>query len=198
MSFIKRNCDRIFLVVVLLSLLIALASYALNTIKKPEELQLYTVIDQIDGYDYQLTVEDGKLYKNYFFNLKEVLSNDEINYEEYAKLVAQLFAIDFYTLNNKVTNMDIGGIQFVSSSIVDNFILKATDTVYKYIKSNIGNDRKQELPEVSNVVVTDYNYENDKYIVTMSLEYVDDLEYPDTLEVILKNENSKLVIISVK
>ena len=97
-----------------------------------------------------------------FFKLKEQLSQDQINEEQYAKLVAQLFVADFYTINNKISNDDIGGIQFVHPDIRANFILKAKDTIYKYVKNNIYGNRHQELPIVTNVKIENITKENYK------------------------------------
>ena len=77
-----------------------------------------------------------------------------------------MFVTDFYTLSTKVTNQDVGGLEFIYSKNKDNFKLKASDTLYKYIESNVYGDRKQKLPEVVEFVsctskVDGYNY-NDK------------------------------------
>lgn len=69
---------------------------------------------------------------------------------------------------------------FVSTNYVDNFTLKASDTVYKYIEHNLYNDRKQNLPIVVSSSIkelenTTYKYGkiNDQkaYEVTVNLEY---------------------------
>ena len=47
----------------------------------------------------------------------------------------------------------MGGVDFVYSEVLDNYLMKAQDTYYKYVESNIYNNRKQTLPVVTNIQV---------------------------------------------
>lgn len=96
---------------------------------------------------------------------------------------------------------------FVSEDHVDNFILKASDTVYKYVEQNIYKDRKQTLPEVSSSSIktienTSYSYNNKKdnkaYEVVVNLEYKKDLGYPTEIKLILIHNDKKLEIAEMK
>ena len=102
------------------------------------KLQVISVISNIDNYGYYIESNATNIYKKYYTELEKELKNNEVDEEKYASLVGKLFIIDFYTLNNKVTNKDIGGIQFIHSSLKDNFINNASNTVYKYVKENLG------------------------------------------------------------
>lgn len=206
MKVIRKNIDRIFLVLIFVILLVLLVVYAFNTLKKKDEVQI-AKIDEITEYGYHLHENDTELFRDKFKELKTELSNEDISEENYAKLIASLFAIDFYTLNNKVTNMDIGGIEYLYSGIKENFILKSSDTIYKYVKSNIYGDRKQDLPIVSNVVIKSienitfmYGDINDSkaYKVIVTIDYEKDMNYPKEVSLTIVHENDKLVIVEVK
>lgn len=206
MKVIRKNIDRIFLVLIFVILLVSLVVYAFNTLKKKDEVQI-AKIDEITEYGYHLHENDTELFRDKFKELKTELSNEDISEENYAKLIASLFAIDFYTLNNKVTNMDIGGIEYLYSGIKENFILKSSDTIYKYVKSNIYGDRKQDLPIVSNVVIKSienitfmYGDINDSkaYKVIVTIDYEKDMNYPKEVSLTIVHENDKLVIVEVK
>ena len=92
-------------------------------------------------------------FKENFKELKNVLSKKEIDNKEYASVVSKLFIIDFYTLNNKTSINDIGSVQFVYSSYKSDFVDYAREGIYKQVKSNLDNDRSQDLPEVKSVTI---------------------------------------------
>ena len=54
------------------------------------------VINEIPEYGYTLEADQPEVYKNLFEKLAKVLSAEEVDEEEYARLVAQMLAIDFY------------------------------------------------------------------------------------------------------
>ena len=110
--------------------------------------------DDTIKFGYTSYKRDTKLYKDTFDSLGKVLDKEPIDYEEYAKYLSELFIIDFYTLDNKNDKNDIGGIQFIYDDLKDNFILNASDTVYKYIK-NITSSKNRQLPVVSKINVSD-------------------------------------------
>ena len=153
-------------------------------------------LDKTDLFGYVLDENDTKIYRKYFNELNKVLSSDEINYEEYAKLLSKLFVIDFST--------DIGGLEFVYNDLLDNFKLNAGDTIYKYVESNIDGERKQELPEVSDVIVnsvfdTKYTYdkkEYDSYIVDVNWTYKKDLGYQDKMKLNIIKDGTELYVVS--
>lgn len=206
MKFIKRNLDRIVLGIVLLSLIGILIFYLFDTLKKEEEVPEAKKVDEIVEFGYKLKESDSELYHSLFSDLKGVLSEENIDYDDYAEKLACLFIIDFYTLNNKITNMDIGGVQYLYSKIKDNFILKATDTIYKNVKSNIYGDRNQELPIVSNVVLKSsknitFEYgdlkDSNAYEIVVNVQYEKSMDYPTEVKLTIVHEGDKLVIIEV-
>jgi len=131
------------------------------------------------------------------------LNKEEIDYEKYAELISKLYIADFYNLENKITKNDVGGLQFIHSLAQENFLLKAKDTLYKNIQSNIYGDRNQELPVVKDISLDSIkegsfkinDEELDSYIVTLKWTYEKDLDYDNSKEIILVKEDKKLSIV---
>ncbi len=173
-------------------------------------------LDNIKGYDYVLYDNSNKLYRDLFFQLKVVLEKEEVDEQKYAELISKMFIADFYTLNNKVTNNDIGGVDFIYSKNRENFKLKASDTLYKYIESNVYGDRKQVLPEVESfgeATVTKKNYsyisgkddpialsvtDPESYTVKINWTYKNNLNYQKSAIIQLVHEGKVLSIVSVQ
>ena len=165
------------------------------------------VVDEIPGYGYTLQDDQPKIYKELFKELAEVLSKDSVDEDEYAKLISQMAVIDFYNLDNKVSKNDVGGVQFIRSKNIDNFVLEASETVYKYIEQDIYGNRNQTLPEVTsssvkNIKQEAYSYKDIKddkaYTLTVNIEYKKDLDYPTEVIVKLLHNDKKLEIYEMK
>ncbi len=176
---------------------------------KPKEpnLQVVTVSSEIDEYNYTLESNTTRFYKKYYKELQKELSNTTIDEKNYATLVSKLFVIDYYTLDNKVTNMNIGGVQFIHSNLKDNFIINSTNSIYKHIKNNLYGNRNQELPEVNDVKIKtlkEIKYKNGNYQdnygyeVVITVGYVKDYGYPKEVKLILIHEDKKLSIVEIK
>ncbi len=160
-------------------------------------------LDSLELYGYTLDDYDSDLYKEYFNDLKSTLNNKEVNYEDYAKEIVKLFVSDFYTLDNKLTSSDIGGVEFIPSDMVENFKMHAGDTMYNHVKTNIYGDRVQKLPIVKSVEVTNienitYTYKDKEYSaykVSARWEYKEDLGYKNNEIFTLIKDNNKLYIV---
>lgn len=189
----------------LIGIVVLIGTFAYKKFFTNEEIR---VVARIDDYSYKLESNQTRIFKKYYRDLEEELEDDKIDEENYAKLVSQLFIIDFYTLSNKVTNQDIGGVQFLHKDIQDNFKLKATDTMYKYVKSNIYGNRKQQLPTVKDVEVKDfenisYDYQDktdsSAFQVKVKIYYKKDLGYDEEKTLVLVHEEEKkLSIVEIK
>lgn len=175
--------------------------------KTRNELQIVTVVGQIDSYHYTLENNATRIFKKYYKELEEELEDNKIDEENYASLISKLFVIDYYTLDNKVTNKNIGGVQFIHSHLQDSFITNASNTVYKYVKNDLYGNRKQKLPEVNDVEIKSINeikYENGEfqdssgYEVVVSVGYVKDYDYPEEVTLTIIHEENKLVIVEVE
>ena len=157
----------------------------------------------LDLYGYSLSNNDTAIYKDTFKALEKELNKTPINYSEYAKLLSELFVIDVFTLNNKLTSTDIGGLEFIHKNLRENFKDNLGNNLYKNIESNLDGTRTQALPEVSKVEVVDsseikYTYnkeEYDAYLVTINIEYKEDMGYPKSIKITSIKDNNKVFIV---
>lgn len=146
---------------------------------------------------YILYKRDSSLYKENFEKLRTILETSPVDNKKYAETIVKLFVIDFYTLDNKDENTDIGGLQYVHSNLKDNLVLNASSTMYKYIKTT------KELPKVKSITSVDTKettYKiNDKdysaYAITINWEYDKDLGYEKQGTFIVVNDNGNLSIV---
>lgn len=146
---------------------------------------------------YILYKRDSSLYKENFEKLRTILETSPVDNKKYAETIVKLFVIDFYTLDNKNDNTDIGGLQYVHSNLKDNLVLNASSTMYKYIKTT------KELPKVKSITSVDTRettYKiNDKdysaYAITINWEYDKDLGYEKQGTFIVVNDNGNLSIV---
>lgn len=146
---------------------------------------------------YILYKRDSSLYKENFEKLRTILETSPVDNKEYAETIVKLFVIDFYTLDNKNDNTDIGGLQYVHSNLKDNLVLNASSTMYKYINTT------KELPKVKSITSVDTRettYKiNDKdysaYAITINWEYDKDLGYEKQGTFIVVNDNENLSIV---
>lgn len=157
----------------------------------------------IKGFDYILYEDDIDIYKNEFKKLKKNLESSNINYTEYAESISKMFVMDLYSLEAKKNMYDVGGVQFVYPDIRDNYKLNVSNTLYKYMKDNSDGKREQDLPMVKSVSIknedeTKYKIgeeEFDGYKINLDIEYVKDLEYDKSAEIILVKKDKYLYIV---
>ena len=170
------------------------------------KLQVVSIVSKIEKYDYYLEDNATNIYKDNYNKLEKELKDNKVDEENYAKLVGKLFVIDYYTLNNKITNKDIGGVQFIHSNLKSEFVNKASNTIYKYVKNDLYGNRKQSLPEVKSVDVKDikeikYNnkdYKDDRgYELELEVKYKKDYDYPEKVNLKIIHEDNKLVIVEI-
>ena len=131
--------------------------------KKPVEVK---VVGNIDKFGYTLKDSHPAAYKKMFDELKEILLADTIDEEKYAKQISRMFIYDFYSLDYKKAKTDVGGVEFVHPAILDNFLFNAEDTYYKYVESDIYNNRNQQLPRVDEVEVKEIEKTSFDYTTT--------------------------------
>ncbi len=162
------------------------------------------ILSNIEKYNYTLNENDSEYFKEKFMLLKEELEKDEINEENYASLISELFVIDFFSLDSSINKNDVGGVQFVYKDYQEDFVKYAKEGIYKYVENNIYNDREQELPlvkstEIESIEEQSVTFENDvkddkAYVVKVLIEYEEDLEYPKEVELTIIHSNDKLEI----
>lgn len=173
---------------------------------KPDALEIKK-LDNIVKYEYSLYEKKSDLYKEYFDELKKVLNEDVLKEENYAGAIAKLFATDFYSLKDKLTSNDIGGLDFIFPDLLENLTLKASDTLYYHVESNVRGNRKQELPKVTGVEVSSVHKQyieagaiKDKegYVVDILIKYEKELGYPKNVQLKMIHKDIKLYIVEVK
>ena len=161
------------------------------------------IISNIEKYGYTLDDRDTKYMKETFKELESVLNAEEINEEEYAKILSKLFIIDFYTLSNKINKYDVGSLEYILNDKQEMFKNKAMDTIYSDIYDNTYMDRVQELPEITKVEIVDFKEEEieinketiESYKVTMHFTYKKELGYDKEGTLNLVKNNNKLEVV---
>ena len=197
----KKKKILIAIIVVIIILITAILLFSLFNNKKGTEV--VNVVDNISEYGYTLDDRDTDFMKNTYNELKEILLEDEINYENYAKTLAKLFVIDLFTMNNKINRYDVGSTEYVYNESIDNFKTNVEDTIYKTIENNSDGKRKQELPEVVSVDVTaittdEYSIGEDTYesfVVDLNWNYKKNLGYDEKATITLVKKDTKLYVV---
>lgn len=204
----EKNKKRIIIfIIALLVILVTIFFLTNNKKKQVGNISDAKEVDNIENFGYVLYDNKSSYYKSTFDELKKLLTGEEKDEKKYAELISKLFVIDFYSLNDKVSNTDIGGIDFIYEDARKSFINHATKTIYNYVESNVYGDRKQELPTVKEVTIQNtktVNYQGEKtsdplaYEIVVDISYEKDLKYPTNVKITLVHKNDKLYIVDIK
>ncbi len=165
------------------------------------------VLSSIDEYDYHLKDTRNKEYQDMFKELEEILTG-EIDEEAYVNQIAKMFIYDFYTLDDKVAKTDVGGVDFVYDPIINDFLTNAEDTYYKYLESDIYDDREQILPIVDTIEILateqiEFEYlettDPEAYKIDLSWAYTssDFASYQSTATLIFIHNEHKLDLVEL-
>ena len=198
---------KVILVLAIILIIAGLAFLAYESFK-PKATKTATVENEIKDYGYTLKSTRNDRYKKMFQELQDILSKKKVDEEAYVEQISKMFIMDFYTLNDKLANTDVGGIDFVHTNAKTNFLEKAEDTVYKYVENDIYGNREQQLPEVTEVTVekvenieytigTDFT-DDFAYQVEVSLKYKEDMDYPTKATLIFVHEDNKLSLVEME
>lgn len=204
---VKRNL--IIVLVLVIAIIVGVLSIKFIVPKDKEKVKEYKVLDKLDKYGYQLKENKTKKYKEMFNELKEILNADKVDEEKYAEKISEMFVYDFYSLEDKAAKTDIGGVDFIYKNALDNFLQTAQNTYYKYVESNIYNDRNQKLPVVGEITVNKpekkpYAYgektDNEAYYVPVTWTYTDEAfqSYQSSATIILIHDENKLSIVELQ
>lgn len=202
----KKKYKKILKLIILIIIIIAILILSKIFFGKEKVKNNVKVIDSIVDFSYTLDERDTKLMKDTYEELKKVLKEKDINYEEYAKVLSKLFVIDLFTMENKINKYDIACLEYVYPDNLNNFKLNVEDTLYKLLEDNTYGKRKQNLPIVSKIEVTNIekssytiNEENvDSYVVNLNWEYVTDLGYDKSATLTLVKKENKLYVVEYK
>lgn len=200
---VKKRVKRILLIIIILLILLVISLITYKLLKNDNNNDNIKVVDSIEKHGYNLDDRDSALMKSKYEELKKVLNSDEIDYEKYAKILAELFVIDLFTMNNKINKYDVGSVEYVYPDSVDNFKLNVEDTIYRHMENNSDGKRKQELPEVKSIDVVSINRDEfeideesyESFVVDLNWNYVKDLSYDNTATITLINLDNKLYVV---
>lgn len=190
-------------VLILISVVLLISKKTFDDKKVEKPTVVSEVVESMDEYGYTLDDRDSKLFKEKYYELKEILDAEEIDYEAYAKSLASLFAIDLLSIDNKVNKYDVGGLEYIYESEKEVFQRKVIDSIYDIVEDNSYGNRKQKLPMVKNIETsvdkkeseTINDVKKDSYVITVSLEYEEDLGYDSEIKIkVVKDENKMYII----
>ena len=207
---LKKKTKIALIISVILIVLITIGIILItNKQKTKEEVETVKVINKVDKYGYQLKETKSKRYKKMFEELKEILQEETVDEEKYVSKITEMFIYDFYTLDDKAAKTDVGGVDFVYKDVLENFLINAQDTFYKYVESNIYNNRNQQLPEVDTITINAitketfaYGTKNDDnaYIINVSWTYTseDFSSYQNNAKLVFIHDENKLCLVELK
>lgn len=198
---------KVILVIAILLIVAGLGFIAYESVK-PKAVRKATVENEIKEYGYTLKSTRNDRYKEMFQELQDILSKENVDEKAYLEQISKMFIMDFYTLDDKLANTDVGGIDFVHTNAKTNFLEKSEDTVYKYVENDIYGNRDQKLPEVTEVTVdnienieytigTDFT-DDSAYQVEVSIKYKEDMDYPTKATLTFVHEDNKLSLVEVE
>jgi len=135
---------------------------------------------------YELPLNPTDTQYDLYQALSKALSSDD---EAVAKAVAQNFAADFFTLKNKKSAEEVGGLTYLPEAKREEFKIFAMNYVYANYQTIISDHGKENLPEVKKVSVDsiepttdtlvivdeetleELSEEYEGYTVTLTIEY---------------------------
>lgn len=124
--------------------------------RDPEIQQIIDELPESTGYQLR---RNATLYQIELFELL-VNSHDAYfefensrNLQAYAGAIVRNFIADFFTLSNKNSRSDIGGLQFFTDDLVDDFRSFATDSFYLYLNHHIETYGREALPTVDSTTI---------------------------------------------
>lgn len=205
---LKKKPKSLFLIILII-LAIILGFFSLKNILSNNQKDEIKVINKIDQYGYSLKENKPKEYEKMFKELKKILNAKKINEEEYVKKITEMFVYDFYSLNDKATKTDIGGVEFVYSEFLPNFLQNAQNTYYKYVENNIYGNRKKELQivtdiEIINVEKEAYTYldktDEEAYKVNVKWDYTSSeyITYQKEANIVFIHDGIKLSLVELQ
>lgn len=85
-------------------------------------------------------------------------THSDIDLKNYANIIARNFVADFFTLSNKHSRSDVGGLQFVSEDLTEEFKRFAVDTFYLYLNQHIEAFGRDALPTVATTTILNSSF----------------------------------------
>ena len=207
---LKKKVRRFILAILIIALIVVCAFLVKNIFFDKQEVKETKVLKTIDKYGYTLKDNKTKKYKKMFEELNEILTEDPVDEEDYVKKITEMFIYDFYSLDDKASKTDIGGVDFVHKDVLQNFLIAAEDTYYKYVESNIYNNRQQRLPVVDDITIESVNQDSftitggatdeKAYIVKVNWDYTDSSfdSYQKSAELVFVHNDVRLDLVELQ
>lgn len=206
---LKKKAKKVLIIVLILALIAVAGIFVYKSFFAKEAIKEAKVLKEIKEYGYVLKDNKSKKYQDLFKDLVKVLEKEEVDYEEYSSKLTEMFIVDFYSLEDKSAKTDVGGVDIVHPDVLSNFLENAENTYYKYVESNIYNNRNQSLPEVDTVTVesvekTVYAYNNvtddEAYVVKVKWNYTDEefSSYQQEAQLVFVHVDKKLYLVELK
>ena len=206
---LKKKVKRIILIVLVVVLLILVGLFIYNKVSNKKSPKEEKIVNEVEKYGYKLKENKPTKYKKMFEELKKILSEENVNEEDYVKKISEMFIYDFYSLSDKTAKTDVGGVDFVYPGVLENFLLNAQNTYYKYVESNIYKNRNQSLPTVGEIEVvsaekTPFAYgdktDENAYKVKVKWDYTDSEfdSYQKEADLIFIHEDNKLHLVELQ
>ena len=207
---LKKGVKKKIIIAVVILLVVILGIVLLNLPKKTQEKEeVVKVVNEVEKYGYELKETKSKRYKKMFEELKEILSEEKVDEEKYVSKLTEMFIYDFYTLDDKSAKTDVGGVDFVYKEAVSNFLVNAQDTYYKYVESDLYNNRNQQLPIVDQVTIDavtqqPYAYktmnDDNAYVIKATWTYTKEefASYQNQAQLVFIHDGVKLSLVELK
>lgn len=191
----------ILVIIIIVGLIVFKVFFAKDEVKNNVK-----VIDTIVDFSYTLDERDTKLMKDTYEELKNILKEKEINYNEYSKVLAKMFVIDLFTMDNKINKYDVACLEYVYPDNLENFKTNVEDTIYKLMEDNTYGKRTEKLSIVNSVEVTNEEESTFKineeevpsYVVTLNWTYDKDLGYDKNATITMIRKDKKLYVVEYK
>lgn len=206
---LKKSIKKVIIVIVIIIALIAIIFIGKKLLPQKENIKEPKVLNTINEYNYVLKDNKSKKYQASFKELSKILSEENVDEVAYVNKITEMFIMDFYSLIDKTSKTDVGGVDIVYPDILENFLKNAENTFYKYVESNIYNNRNQKLPEVEKVTINStevipFTYgtttDDNAYEVKASWNYTttDFSDYQQEATLVFIHQDKKLYLVELK
>ena len=196
----------ILIVIVFIIAGVCLYLYGKILKKKNEPINVTEVKETIEKYGYSLNDNVTEYYNNEWNILKELSEKEDATNNDIAKQVAKLFIIDLYSIDYKINKYEVTSAQYYYSDKKEMYKNKVIDKLYNLVEDNAYDDRKQDLPEVTEVEITkeeEDKYELgdtkvDSYVYTVKITYKKDLGYDKFGTITLVQDGNNMSVVNYK
>jgi len=168
------------------------------------EERIIDPLPESDGYilrrnatEYQ--IELFEILVNAHDQFDETGSDEDL--KDYAAAIVRNFVADFFTLSNKNSRSDVGGLQFFSEEVEDNFRNFAVDEFYLYLNQHIEIFGSELLPTVVSTTILDVEF-GTRFVETDDEDEDEDVDLYDMFaafdEVTPSGEEIEVIVIDIE